>query len=68
MKKILKILLILLLCITLLPFQSFADEDGGGDDNAGTGDGDTGGKVEGKGFYRSGEWKIGRASCRERVS
>ena len=58
MKKTLKILLILLLCVALLPFQyfSFADEDGGGDDNAGTGDGDTGGKVEGKGFYRSGEW------------
>lgn len=26
------------------------------EDNAGTGDGSTGGAVEGKGFYRSGEW------------
>ena len=55
MKKIAKILALLLLCITLLPASYFSFAEGG-DDNAGTGSGGTGSKVDGKGFYRSGEW------------
>ncbi|SHH59748.1 hypothetical protein [Sporanaerobacter acetigenes] len=54
MKRAVKVLVALLLCIALLPISVLAD--GGGDDNAGSGDGGTSGKVDGKGFYRSGEW------------
>lgn len=50
-KRIIALFLILILFLSI-PIPILAD----GDDNAGTGDGSTGGAVKGKGFYRSGEW------------
>ena len=47
-KRILTVVLSLILLFTLL-IPSLAE------DNAGTGDGSTGGAVKGKGYYRSGE-------------
>lgn len=51
-KRKLSIILFFILIFTTIPI--FAD--GGGDDNAKPGDGDTKDKVDGKGFYRSAEW------------
>lgn len=52
MKKYQKLItsIFLIVFIPLIWLPTFAE------DNAGGGDGDTGGAVKGKGFYRSGEW------------